>query len=105
LEARRAAVAGLFNSWASPAAIVPSDASFSRCWEYPSMFFTRVAIVRKTWLATEGHVLSICQNSFLRSRNNRLGFNARTVARLGLSSKRDISPMNIPGFMTPIRIA
>ena len=31
--ARRAAAAGLFNSWARPAAIVPSEASFSRCCE------------------------------------------------------------------------
>ena len=31
--ARRAAAAGLFNSCARPAAMVPSEASFSRCCE------------------------------------------------------------------------
>ena len=65
--ARCAAAAGLLSSCASPAAILPSDASLSRCCEKARSVRSRAATERTIWVATDGQVLIKFQNVFFGS--------------------------------------
>jgi len=68
------------------------------------MFRIRLAAARKISRATPLHVTIIRQKFSSLSRNNRAGFDTRTVETHGISSKIMVSPVKFPALVTAIRI-
>ena len=94
---RIAAAAGLFSSWARPAASVPSPASFSRSRSVDSIVRSRATAVRMTARATSGPASSSSRIVSTGMRSASASVRARTDARRRPPSSAAISPWSDPG--------
>ncbi len=95
--ARTAAAAGLLSSCARPAAIVPSEASFSRSRSVASSCRRRATAVRMMASATSGPAASRSRTASTGMRSTSASVTASTEASLRPPSSAAISPCNEPG--------
>ena len=97
LTERRIAAAGLFSSWARPAASVPSPASFSRWRRVASMARSRLITVRMIPSAASGPMDSRSRTASYGMRSTSASETARTDAVRFPRSSAASSPWIAPG--------
>ena len=91
---RPMAAAGLFSSWARPAAMVPSEISLPCCWETDSCSSARSTEVARMPRRTSGQILSISQNDGASSLSRPTSVTAWPVVGYG-ASRTIISSANM----------